>query len=41
VANLPGLGPGHVLLDTGVHALLLGVLWLMVRHRVLFAVVPR
>jgi hypothetical protein len=41
VANVPGLDNGNVLLGTAVHAVVLPLLWLMVRHRVLFSVVPR
>jgi hypothetical protein len=41
VANVPGLGPDTVLLNTLGHAVTLGVLWLMVRREVLFRLVPR
>ncbi len=41
VANLPGLDKGHVLLGTLAHVLVLALLWLMVRYRVLFGVIPR
>jgi hypothetical protein len=40
VASLP-LPAGSVLWGTVVHALVLTALWLMVRHRVLFRVIPR
>ena len=40
VANLPGLDGGSVALGTLVHAVVLGALWVAVRHRFLFRVVP-
>ena len=41
IANVPGLDRGHVLLNSAVHALTLGLLWLMVRKRFLFRFIPR
>jgi hypothetical protein len=41
VANVPGLGGANVLLNTAAHALVLATIWLMVRHRFLFSVIPR
>ena len=41
VANVPGLGEQHVLRNTVAHAVVLGLLWLMVKRRFLFSVVPR
>jgi hypothetical protein len=41
VANVPGLGRGNVLLGTAAHAVVLVLLWWMVRRRFLFAVIPR
>jgi hypothetical protein len=41
VANVPGLGQGHVLVNTVAHAVVLALLWLMVKRRFLFSVVPR
>jgi fucose 4-O-acetylase-like acetyltransferase len=41
VANVPVLNRGNVPLDTAAHAVVLGLLWLMVRKRFLFGVIPR
>ena len=41
VGNVPGLDGGDVLLGTATHAAVLALLWVMVRRRFLFAVVPR
>ena len=41
VANVPGLTGDHLWWDTLAHAVVLGLLWLMVRRRFLFSVVPR
>ena len=41
VANLPLPSSGAVLWGTLTHAVVLAVLWLMVRHRVLFRYIPR
>lgn len=41
VASLPLPESGSVLWGTVIHAMVLTVLWLMVRHRVLFRVIPR
>ena len=40
-ANVPGLGTGRVLSGTVAHALILSWLWLMVRQRFLFRLIPR
>ena len=41
VANIPALGRGDALLNTAAHAFVLATLWLMVRKRFLFGVIPR
>jgi hypothetical protein len=41
VANVPGMGGSNVLLNTAGHATVLALVWLMVRHRFLFSVIPR
>jgi len=41
VANVPGIGGPNVLLNTAAHLAVLAMLWLMVRRRVLFSVIPR
>ncbi len=41
VASLPLPESGSVLWGTAIHAMVLTALWLMVRHRVLFNVIPR
>jgi hypothetical protein len=41
IANIPGLRSDHVLANTLAHALTLAALWLMVRTRFLFSIVPR
>lgn len=41
VAEIPGLGATTVLVNTVVHTLVLALLWVMVRKRVLFRLVPR
>ncbi len=41
VANVPGLPSGNVLVNTAAHAVVLALVWLMVRHRFLFSVIPR
>jgi hypothetical protein len=41
VASLPLPESGSVLWGTVIHAMVLTALWLMVRHRVLFRVIPR
>jgi hypothetical protein len=40
IANIPALRQGDVLLNTAAYALVLGLLWLMVRTRFLFRVIP-
>lgn len=40
LANVPGLDAGNVLVNTAAQGAVLAALWLMVRHRVLFSVVP-
>jgi hypothetical protein len=41
VASLPLPASGSVLFGTLIHATVLAGLWLMVRHRVWFGVIPR
>jgi hypothetical protein len=41
LANVPGLDQGNVLLNSAAHLGILALLWLMVRHRVLFEIIPR
>jgi hypothetical protein len=41
VANIPLPSSGAVLWGTLLHTAVLAVLWLMVRHRVLFRFIPR
>ena len=41
IANVPGLDGSSVASGTLAHGVLLAVLWAMVRHRVLFRVIPR
>jgi hypothetical protein len=41
VGNVPALNRGHIVLNTAAHAVVLALLWLMVRRRFLFGVVPR
>ncbi|MFF1251981.1 OpgC domain-containing protein [Pseudarthrobacter sp. NPDC058329] len=40
IANIPALRQGDVLINTAAYALVLGLLWLMVRTRFLFRVIP-
>lgn len=41
IGNVPALNQGHVLLNTVAHALTLALLWVMVKRRFLFNIVPR
>jgi hypothetical protein len=40
-ANVPALQQGNLWLNTGAYAVILGVLWVMVRTRFLFRIIPR
>jgi hypothetical protein len=40
VANIPALQQGNILLNTAAYAVLLGLLWVMVRTRFLFRIIP-
>jgi hypothetical protein len=40
-ANIPALQDGNVWLNTGAYVVILGLLWVMVRTRFLFRIVPR
>jgi hypothetical protein len=40
VANIPALQQENVLLNTAAYAMVLGLLWIMVRTRFLFRVIP-
>jgi hypothetical protein len=41
IANVPGLNEGNVLIDTLAYVVVLAILWIMVKTRFLFSVVPR
>ncbi len=41
VANLPFLARGDLLVNTIAYVVILGLMWLLVRYRVLFGVIPR
>jgi hypothetical protein len=40
VANIPALQQGDILLNTAAYAVILGLLWVMVRTRFLFRIIP-
>lgn len=40
IANIPLLRQGDILINTAAYAVVLGVLWLMVKKRVLFGIIP-
>jgi hypothetical protein len=40
VANIPLLRQGDILINTAAYAVVLGILWLMVKKRVLFRIIP-
>jgi fucose 4-O-acetylase-like acetyltransferase len=40
IANIPVLGQGDVFINSAAYALVLGLLWLMVKKRFLFRVIP-
>lgn len=40
-SRIPVLQQGNIWLNTGVHALVLGLLWRMVKTRFLFRIIPR
>jgi fucose 4-O-acetylase-like acetyltransferase len=41
VSNIPVLSTGNVLLNSAVYVVILGLLWVMVKTKFLFKVVPR
>ena len=40
IANIPALRQGDILVNTAAYAVILGLLWLMVRKRFLFGIIP-
>ncbi|MET3719980.1 MULTISPECIES: OpgC domain-containing protein [unclassified Arthrobacter] len=40
IANIPALRQGDILINTAAYAAILGLLWLMVKKRVLFGIIP-
>jgi hypothetical protein len=40
IANIPVLQQGHILINTAAYAAILGLLWVMVKKRVLFGIIP-
>jgi fucose 4-O-acetylase-like acetyltransferase len=40
IANVPVLKEGDILINTAAYAAILGLLWLMVKKRVLFGIIP-
>jgi hypothetical protein len=40
IANIPALRQGDIWINTAAYALVLGLLWVMVRTRFLFRIIP-
>ena len=40
IANIPALRQGDILVNTAAYAVILGLLWVMVKKRVLFGIIP-